>query len=346
MSMEAREFIRQFSDATGALMMFAFGLDDELGRQQFLEHVKEMRSHADAQGFAPLAEVVSDLDSVVHEDESNRMAALQTIELRIYEKLAEIQEVSDGDQLDFEARGPASVLYLWAAERLQDNLVEVLNILDSIETGDRDRDLMRIRIILRHIYYACRHYNLETSSRYAMTLYDLYERIRELELPMDAQVVESTKRFVAELNGMMMDIDQGDLPSQETVYELMDQAPDLVFTVKGERTSRDVESSLGLPKQFHRVLTPDNIEAITQAQNDNKNFYVIRIQMNHDEVADMAFMQWISQGHSHVISNVTVLSEEGQFDLLVASDDDETILKEKLTELDEGRGLVHLTHTL
>ena len=68
--------------------------------------------------------------------------------------------------------------------------------------------------------------------------------------------------------------------------------------------------------------------------------------MNHDEVADVAFIQWISQGHSHVISNVIVLSEEGQFDLLVASDYDEAVLKEKLNELDERRVLVHLTHTL
>ena len=68
MSMETREFIRQFSDATGALMMFAFGLDDELGRQQFLEHVSEMKSHAQGQGFDPLATVVCELGDVVKMD--------------------------------------------------------------------------------------------------------------------------------------------------------------------------------------------------------------------------------------------------------------------------------------
>lgn len=322
--MNAKEFLAYFTQSMGALMMFAFELESESGKAQFLAHIAEMKQMTLSQGYVRLAEDIDALRIVAdNQDVMKQQALLRTLELVIYEQLAAIQEVDGSETGALALQQPASILFLWASENLLDNLLTLSELMKQVkyahEAVDVPKLVTQLASLLKYIYYGCKHYSLDTAAQLAMALYDLFDRSLGANGQLDMLIVNMTQQFAAELNVIICEIEEGEQPDLATMQDLLTQAPDVTFIAQGKKTAGQIGMLVGLPEGFLRVLTPESVEAIGRVKSEGLTLYIIHAQMNENESADIAFLTWISQGHTRVINSVTDQSGVALFDLLISS---------------------------
>lgn len=322
--MNAKEFLAYFTQSMSALMMFAFDLESESGKAQFLAHIAEMKQMTLDQGYLRLAEDIDALRIVAdNQDVMRQQALLRTLELAIYEQLASIQEVDSDEDGVLARQQPASILFLWASENLLDNLLTLSELMKQVKHNQEAINVhqlvTQLASLFKYIYYGCKHYSLETAAQLAMALYDLFDRSLSADGKIDMLIVNMTQQFSAELNVIIAEIEEGEQPDLANMQEMLEQAPDVTFIAQGKKTASQIGMLVGLPDSFLRVLTPESVEAIGRVKADKLNLYIIHAQMNENESADMAFLIWVSQGHTHMINSVTDKSGVALFDLLISS---------------------------
>jgi two-component system, chemotaxis family, sensor kinase CheA len=265
-------------------------------------------------------------------------------ELRLYEELASVEDMlgNDGTELGV---SPATLLANWCADHVFDTLDELDSTLERLRRGEgMDEGLRELERLVRLIHHACRHYGLNMASQLAMSLLDLFGRGHAHGDAPDAILMRIARGFIDTLELVFDALREGETPDTERLEQLFREASEVGFTGTGVMTATAIERKLGLPAEFHRVLSPESTRTAAAALAEGANFHILRADVNDDnEMAEKLF-DFIGSGAVQAITNVTVF--EGQktiFDFLIATALDDMALAEAMAVMDpRGRRLVLL----
>ncbi len=268
-------------------------------------------------------------------------------ELRLYEELSGVEAVLPSGAVSAGV-SPARLLASWSADHVFDTLDELDEVLDRLRRGgDLTQDLRRLEWLVRLVHHACRHYGLDMASQLAMSLLDLFGRGQAKGQAPDAILMRIARGFVDTLELVFDALSEGEAPDTGRLEQLFAEATEASFVGSGVMTASAIERRLGLPREFHRVLSPESIKSASQALAEGRHFHILRADVNSDNDLAEGLFAFIGSGAIQAITNVTVFrGQETLFDFLIATALDLTDLTEALARLDPaGRRLI-LTQTL
>jgi two-component system chemotaxis sensor kinase CheA len=269
-------------------------------------------------------------------------ATYRRSELRLYEELASVEDLlgDDGAALGV---SPATLLANWCADHVFDTLDELDRTLERLRRGEAtDESQRELERLVRLIHHACRHYGLHMASQLAMSLLDLFGRGHAHGDAPDAILMRIARGFIDTLELVFDALREGETPDTDRLEQLFREASEVGFTGTGVMTATAIERKLGLPAEFHRVLSPESTRAAAAALAEGAHFHILRADVNDDNALAEALFDFIGSGAVQAITNVTVF--EGQktiFDFLIATALDELALAEAMAMMDpRGRRLV------
>lgn len=302
--------------------------------------VADVTAASQERGFPRVTEAASRLLSSKSVNDYRRQ------ELRLFEELALVESVHGGANLD-RALSPAALLAGWAADRIFDTLDGLDSTLERIrQGGGSEEDHQSLARQVRLIHHACRNYRLEMASQLAMSLLDLFERTHAAGQAPDAILMRIARGFIDTLELVFDALRAGEPPETGRLEQLFAEASEAGFNGAGVMTASAVERKLGLPPEFHRVLSPESVRTAAEALADGQDFYILRADVNSDNDMAEALFGLIGSGVIQAITNVTLFrGTETLFDFLIATRLDQLALSEALARLDPGgRKLVLVRH--
>lgn len=304
--------------------------------------VEAVQDAARPQGFIRVVEAA---DQIVL---AQTAAAFRNAELRLYEELGAVEAVMP-DAARASGISPRDLVQVWCAEHIFDTLSALEHTLDHLrdpENDDRDEEFRSFDRLMRLVRHACAHYEIETAGQLALTLVDLFSRTHISGKAPDAILTHIARGFIDTIELVFDALHQGETPDTANLDKLFEEAANVAFVKDGLVTASAIERRLGLPKEFHRVLSPESVRTAGDALEQGLNFYVLRTDINSDEKLAEALIDWLSTPVAKSITNVTVF--EGQktlFDFLIASTLDEASMSETLARIDPSlKKLVLLRH--
>ncbi len=299
---------------------------DEAG---FLIAIAGIGSMATSLEFVRIADIAEQMAK------ERQFAAFRRLELRLYEELVsvEVELRPHLPEMDFK---PAAVLENWCADQAYDTLIDLGHTLERMRKhGGTPEQCEDTADLLRLIYYACRHYDLETAAHLSMSLIDLFARARDDGTCPDPMLLRIASSFIADLELLFDTVGTGGTPDMAEIEKLFEEAANVTFTASGTPSSSVIETRLGLPKSFRKVLTPESLKTAMAALEQGQRFYIVRAALNDDEQAAAGFLGWVNSGAATVVSNVTVFDGASTlFDFLLATSLGENRLAEALAALD------------
>lgn len=256
-------------------------------------------------------------------------------ELRLYEELAGVEAVMP-DAARASGVSPRDLLQGWCAEHVFSTLSELEATLERLRAGgDLDADYIRLDRLMRLVHHACGHHRIETAGQLAMSLIDLFSRLHTRGVTPDPILSHVARGFIDTVELVFDAITQGQTPDTASLEKLFEEASNLCFVQDGVMTASAVERRLGLPKEFHRVLSPEIVRTASEAIEQGLRFFIVRADINNDEKLAEAFIGWLSQDSVRSITNVTVFDGDNTlFDFLLASALDEAGMQEALASID------------
>ena len=256
-------------------------------------------------------------------------------ELRLYEELAGVEAVMP-DAARASGVSPRDLLQGWCAEHVFSTLSELEATLERLRAGgDLDTDYIRLDRLMRLVHHACGHHRIETAGQLAMSLIDLFSRLHTRGVAPDPILSHVARGFIDTVELVFDAITQGQTPDTASLEKLFEEASNLCFVQDGVMTASAVERRLGLPKEFHRVLSPESVRTASEAIEQGLRFFIVRADINNDEKLAEAFIGWLSQDSVRSITNVTVFDGDNTlFDFLLASALDEAGMQEALASID------------
>lgn len=263
------------------------------------------------------------------------------LEFQFYEELASV-ELAEPERTKGAPVTPITVLRSWCADQVFESLFELGKHLGQVKKNDNlVAECKRVNELMRHLYHACHHYGIETAAHLCMSLVDLFSRVQSGEMPPDPVLLHIARSFVGSMELVFDAVGSGDAPDMGVIEKLFEAAADVTFTANGVISSSAVEARLGLPRSFHKVLTPESVKTALAAMDAGQHFYIVRTDLNLDEEVAGRFLEWINSGIATAISNVTVFDGDVTlFDFLLSTPMDETHLAEAMAVLDpQGRAL-------
>lgn len=296
---------------------------------------------ADAEGYVRVAAIARVLP------EAQNRAAHRRTELRLYEELAAVESVLPPGTVK-EDSSPLRLLANWSADHIFDTLDDFNGVLSKLRTGNPVKGGHRaLEWLIRLIHHACRHYELDTASQLAMSLLDLFGRSRMHGTGPDAILLRIAQGFADTLELVFDALREGEVPDIARLEQLFAEASESSFAGSGVMTATAIERKLGLPKEFHRVLSPDSVKAASLALAEGHNFFILRADVNSDNALAEELFAYIGSGAIRAITNVTVFrGQETLFDFLISTRLDLVDLTEALAQMDpEGQRLI-LTQSL
>ncbi|MYM53706.1 Hpt domain-containing protein [Thalassovita mangrovi] len=331
---EADDLFRQLEPYYSKIAEAVLKLDDDLeGSQATLNDLAE--------------EVVSKVDPfglVRAEDAVRRIAKAETVkaariqQLSFYEELISYEHVMPIESSvsgDLTVR-PSHLVQLWATDQIFDTLGALRNMMERVSlTGEGDDWFASFNHHMRLVYHACSHYRMDTAGQLTMALVDLFGRVNDTNSVADALMLHMARGFLETIELVFDALDQGDDPDLSKIDDLFEEATNISFQQGGVVSARTIERKLGLPEEFHRVLSPDSVKAAHQALLDRKHFYVIRADLNEDEALAEKFLEWIGAGNAQMITNVTVFQDDKTlFDFLLATELEQDAIVGDMTAMD------------
>ena len=268
-------------------------------------------------------------------------------ELRLYEELAGVEAVMP-DAARASGVSPRELLQSWCAEHVFSTLSELEATLERLRAAaDLDADFLRLDRLMRLVHHACGHHRIETAGQLAMSLIDLFSRLHTRGVVPDPILSHVARGFIDTVELVFDAITQGQTPDTASLEKLFEEASNLCFVQDGVMTASAVERRLGLPKEFHRVLSPESVRTASEAIEQGLRFFIVRADINNDEKLAEAFIGWLSQDTVRSITNVTVFDGDNTlFDFLLASALDEAGMGEALASLDATARNLKLTRML
>lgn len=268
-------------------------------------------------------------------------------ELRLYEELAGVEAVMP-DAARASGISPRDMLQTWCAEHIFSTLSELEATLERLKyVEDLDPEYLRLDRLMRLVHHACGHHRIETAGQLAMSLIDLFSRLHAAGSNPDAILSHVARGFIDTVEIVFDAITQGQTPDTASLDKLFEEASNICFVQDGVMTASAIERRLGLPKEFHRVFSPESVRAASEAIEQGLRFFILRADINSDEQLAEAFIEWLSSGASRSITNVTVFSgEETLFDFLLATTLDEASMVEALAAIDPTAKKLRLIRAL
>jgi len=307
--------VRVFFDEIEPILAAIADADERLARGETIDAAAlrgladEIKALSEPQGFERLAGVADGWPSA-----NGDLGAFRRVKFRFYEELASIADAGLMDR-DSMRIWPLAILRGWCAEGASDILRDLVETLDQLRLGeDSAEPCARIRELLRLVFHACRHYDMETAAQLSMSLLDLFARLEDGKAPVDLLLPHIMRSFVAAMAVVFDAAKAGAKPDMAAIEALFQKSADATFA-----SSSHIEARLGLPKSFHNVLSPESINLSLAELEAGHNFYVVRANLNLDEELAGRFLTWIRSGAATVVSNVTVFDGDVTlFDFLLA----------------------------
>ncbi len=319
-----------------------FSLGDAPDADRLSVAIATLQTAAKPFGFLRLSESAAQLARATSATE------YRSAELRLYEELSAVEAVMPDAAL---AAGvsPRELVQSWAAEHVFETLASLESTLDRLRTpsSNRDKDHALLDHLLRLVHHACAHYHIDTAGQLAMSLIDLFSRVQATGLAPDAILTHIARGFIDTIELVFDALYQGETPDTQNLEKLFEEAANVCFVQDGLMTASAIERRLGLPREFHRVLSPESVRAASEAIENGQRFYIIRADINTDETLAEAFIVWLSSGHAKPITNVTVFQgEDTLFDFLIATTLDEASLPEALARMDASARKLRMLRAL
>lgn len=336
----APDFFQQISEALATVSRL--GLEYTLGttpdRATLEQAASTLHTVSGQQGYVRVASAVRSLTAA--ED----AVAFRHTELRLYEELASVEATVYNESLS-ESLSPKKLLQKWSADHVLDTLDDLDQTLEKLRSGKTEKaDHRKLEQLIRLVHYACGYFRLEIASDLAMSILDLFSRTHMRGERPDAILLQIARGFTDTLVLVFDAVREGEEPNTERLEELFREAADAGFIGAGTVSASAIERRLGLPAEFHKVLSPESTRAAGIALDQGMNFYILRADINSDDVLAGRLFDLIGSGKVQALTNVTVFEgDKTIFDFLLASALDEVELTETIAVLDpEGRHLVLL----
>jgi two-component system chemotaxis sensor kinase CheA len=286
-------------------------------------------------------------------DAAERLTAAQighghaAAELAFYEELVHIEWAQPAAIFDADVVAPSKMLGAWCRDH-------VFATLQELRLGLEDRDAAKgaawfpkFETLMRRVHFACLAYDIDTASQLTMALVDLFARIRVDDKAPDVILLQMARGFVDTMELVFDALDQGDTPDTSRIEKMFEDATSVCFVASGMVTAKTIETRLGLPPEFHRVLSPESVKAASDAMDEGLQFYVLRADLNEDDALAQGFLECITSGLVRMITNVTVfLDQRTLFDFLVASSLPTDRMVEQLALLDPAGKRLSVVHIL
>lgn len=305
------------------------------------ERVEAIRAAAQHHRYVRVDEAASRIPATTNAQDYH------AAELRLYEELAGVEAVMP-EAARASGISPREMLQDWCAEHVFSSLSELEATLERLKEGtDIDGDYLRFDRLMRLVHHACGHHGIETAGQLAMSLIDLFSRLHTRGQTPDAILAHVARGFIDTVEIVFDAITQGQTPDTASLEKLFEEASNLCFVQDGLMTASAIERRLGLPKEFHRVLSPESVRTASECIEQGMRFFIVRADINSDEALAEGFIGWLSSDAAKSITNVTVFQgEETLFDFLLASALDEAGMGESLAALDPTARKLRLTRML
>ena len=309
---------------------------------ELIEATLEIKVLAESFGFLHLVAASERFLADTAASNENIEEVVHHFEFQLYEGLVSIENIFSEKQINtgFDAK---SLLGTWCANRVFENLLTINNILDSVKNNiEVSENCVQITSRLREVYYACLHYKLDTAAHLCTALSDLFARVLNDVMKLDAVMVHIAKSFIADMELVLASVGSGNVPDMKLIEKLLDEASTATFVSSGTLSAQSIEARLSLPKSFRRVLTAESVKTATTALENGENFCIIRADLEQDEELACNFLNWIESGAVKAISNVTIfIDNRTLFDFLLATPLNFIQIGEALTTLDSsGKAIV------
>lgn len=263
--------------------------------------------------------------------------AYKTAELQFYEELARLEQGIDRSGIDSDVILPGTLLRAWCADHVFDTLQALRVGLDAPRRAGRPDWFPDFEGLMQRVFHASRHFHIETAAQLTMALIDLFARMRMEGGTPDALLIQIARGFVDTMELVFDALDQGDAPDMVRIEQLFEEASNVCFVASGMATAKSIEKRLGLPPDFHRVLSPESVKAAQSAIDAGLRFHVVRADLNGDEALAERFLEWITGDRMRMITNVTVFECDATlFDFLLAAPLTEPRMLEALADVDPG----------
>ena len=322
--------VRVFFDEIEPILATISDADERLARGEAIDAADlrrladEIRTLSEPLGFVRLIGVADGWPSA-----NNDLAEFRRVKFRFYEELASIADAGLIDR-DSMRVWPLAILRGWCAEGASKILLDLGKALDQLRLGeDSAEPCGRIRDLLRLVFHACHHYDMEVAAQLSMSLLDLFARSED-GAAVDPLLQHIARSFVAAMALALDAANVGGRPDMAAVEALFQEAATANFA-----SSSQIEARLGLPKSFHNVLSPESVEMSLAAMEAGNHFYIVRANLELDEELAHNFLSWISAGAAKIISNVTVFEGDVTlFDFLLSCPLEEAALVQAIATLD------------
>lgn len=267
-------------------------------------------------------------------------------QLAFFEELSALEAVLPDAALSGIGPRPSAILRSWAADNIFATLQDLRLGLDD-RTRDGARWFPGFEPMMRRAFHACAHFRMETAAQLTMALVDLFARTRAEGRVPDVILIQMARGFIDTMELVFDTLDQGDTPDIARIEQLFEEATTVSFVASGVVTARVIEDRLSLPREFHRVLSPESVKSAQAAIDAGLRFYVIRSDLNDDDRLAEGFLQWLTAPPVRMITNATVFQgDKTLFDFLVAAPLAEDRVVEAMVRLDASGKRLHLQQTL
>lgn len=335
-------FLQQVRSALSDLAALGFDFSaeaDHVARRQPV--VARIVDPARQRGFVRVVEAA---EALVSAPDRSRF---REDELRLYEELAAV-ETALGSEISRDV-SPKALLLNWCADHVFDTLAELSQLLERLRGGQAgDAVYNRFGQLMRRVHRACQHYHIDTAAQLSMSLLDLFARQHARGTPPDPILDHIAQGFISTIELVFDSLADGqEMPQGETLQKLFAEASSMAFVSEGVVTAGAIERKLGLPREFHRVLSPESVRAAAEALEQGLHFQIIRADINDDEAMAESFVLWLGRHGTRSITNVTVFRDaDTLFDFLIATPLAELAVREALAQMDPSGQKIQLLHCL
>jgi len=290
---------------------------------------EEIATLAEPAGLVRVVDTARTL-AIIGAGPSYRMA-----ELDFYQELVSVERTLPPAFFGDDLVAPSKLLGAWCADHVFQTLQSLREGLDNRKAAPGADWFPDFEGFMRQVHFACLNYHIDTAAQLTMALIDLFARVRVEGMPPDVILVQMGRGFVDTMELVFDALDQGDTPDTARIEQMFEEATNACFVASGVVTAKTIETRLGLPPEFHRVLSPESVKSANEAIEDGLHFYVLRADLNDDDALAQGFLEWITTGLVRMITNVTVFLDHATlFDFLVASTLDQDRMTERLAMLD------------
>lgn len=275
------------------------------------------------------------IDAAEHLTTVSMNQSYTAAELVFYEELVHIERAMPQAVFAGDIVPPSKLMGAWCRDHVYETLQNLRIGVENRKSAKGADWFPQFETSMRQVHFACLTYGIETASQLTMALIDLFARVRIDDKTPDVILLQMARGFIDTMELVFDALDQGDTPDTTRIEKMFEDATSVCFVASGMVTAKTIEMRLGLPPEFHRVLSPESVKVASDAMDAGKQFYVLRADLNEDDTLAQGFLECITSGLVQMITNVTVfLDQRTLFDFLVASSLPQDRMVEQLALLD------------